>query len=157
MSQAQSQTDVQRKNDLLADLQRVRSQVEDGLMMGDSMFGRFAHAEVAHEVKNRTEELQKKKNELEQELKEKEAIIQRANRDFSDVKDALPETLERQRVQFVEDYTLLFLTLSYVFMVISAVIFYVTVSEQKIAALAKGLGYSVVATLMAGLLLYFIA
>lgn len=153
----QEQTTIQRKNDLLSDIQRVRSQIEDNLVMGDSMFGRFAHVEVAREVKLRTEELQKKKEALEQDIKEKEALVQRANRDFSDVKDALPETLEHQRIKFVEDYTLLFLSLAYVFMVVSAIIFYVALSEQKAKALAKAVGYAVLCTFMAGMLLYWIA
>ena len=154
---AQSQTDIQRKNDTISDIQRVRSQVDDGLMMGDAMFGRFAHADVAREVTSRTEELQKKKEKLEQDLKEKEAIIQKANRDFSDVKDALPETQEHQRIKFVEDYTLLFLTLSYVFMCISLIVFYVSVSEQKTAAAMTALGYFVLVTMMMGMILYLIA
>jgi hypothetical protein len=151
------QTTIQRKSDLLSDIQKIRSQVEDGLMMGDSMFGRFAHVEVAREVKTRTEELQKKKEALEQEIREKEALIQRANRDFSDVKDALPETLERQRIRFVEDYTLLFLSLAYVFMVISAIVFYVVLSEEKTKALGKAVGYAILGTMIAGIVLNMIA
>ena len=155
--QKQEQTDIQRKNDLLSDIQKARSQIEDGLTMGDAMFGRFAHVEVAREVTNRTEELQKKKDGLEQELREKEAMIQRTNRDFSDVKDALPETLEQQRVKFIEDYTIMFLVLSYVFMILSGIIFYVTISEQKTMAFAKALGYALFATMLSGILLYLIA
>ena len=155
--QKQEQTDIQRKNDLLSDIQKARSQLEDGLTMGDAMFGRFAHVEVAREVTNRTEELQKKKDGLEQELREKEAMIQRTNRDFSDVKDALPETLEQQRVKFIEDYTIMFLVLSYVFMILSGIIFYVTISEQKTMAFAKALGYALFATMLSGILLYLIA
>jgi hypothetical protein len=155
--QKQEQTDIQRKNNLLSDIQRARSQIEDGLTMGDAMFGRFAHVEVAREVTNRTEELQKKKDGLEQELREKEAMIQRTNRDFSDVKDALPETLEQQRIKFIEDYTIMFLVLSYVFMILSGIIFYVTLSEQKTMAFAKALGYALVATMLSGTLLYLIA
>lgn len=141
----------------MSDIQKVRSQIDDGLAMGESMFGRFAHVEVAREVTQRTEELQQQKDMLEQGLKEKEALIQRANRDFSDVKDSLPETIEQQRIRFVEDYTLLFLSLSYVFMVLSALIYYVILSEQKAIALLKGLGYAFGGTVMAGLLLYIIA
>lgn len=151
------QTTLQRKSDLLADIQTIRSQVEDGLLMGDSMFGRFAHADVAREVKSRTEELQRKKDRLEQDIREKESLIQRSNRDFSDVKDALPETLERQRIQFVEDYTLLFLSLAYVFMVLSAILFYVAISEEKMKALGKAVGYAILGTFLAGILLYRIA
>ena len=155
--QQQAQTDLQRKNDLQADLQRLRSQVEDSLSTGDAMFGRFAHVEVAREVKDRMEDLQKKKESLEQDLKEKEALIQRANRDFTDVKDTLPETLDKKRVQFVEDYTLAFLSLSYVFMTLAAIVWYVSLAEQKMPAFLKAIGYSVLTTILSGLILYFIA
>ena len=155
--QQQAQTDIQRKNDLLADLQRLRSQVDDGLSMGDAMFGRFAHVEVAREVNDRMEDLQKKKASLEQDLKEKEALIQRANQDFSDVKDTLPETLDKKRVQFVEDYTIAFLSLSYLFMMLSAIVWYVSLAEQKMAAVFKAIGYSALTTIVAGIILYLIA
>lgn len=151
------QTTIQRKNDLMSDIQKVRSQIEDSMMMGDSMFGRFAHVDVAREVTNRMKDLEQKKKSLEQDLKEKEALIQRANRDFSDVKDALPETIEQKRIRFIEDYTLLFVSLSYLFMVLTAILYYVMISEQKTMALVKGIGYTLVSTLFAGLILYFIA
>lgn len=154
---SKEQTTIQRKNDLMSDIQKVRSQVEDGLTMGDSMFGQFAHADVAREVTIRTNELKNKKKELEKEIKDKEALIQRSNRDFSDVKDALPETLEKQRVQFIEDYTLMFLSLSYVFMVLSAIIYYVILSQEKWSAFFKAFGYAIVATTGALLMLYHIA
>ena len=141
----------------MSDIQKVRSQIEDSMMMGDSMFGRFAHVDVAREVTNRMKDLEQKKKSLEQDLKEKEALIQRANRDFSDVKDALPETIEQKRIRFIEDYTLLFVSLSYLFMVLTAILYYVMISEQKTMALVKGIGYTLVSTLFAGLILYFIA
>lgn len=156
MSQ-QEQTTIQRKNDLQSDIQRVRAQVDDGLLMGDSMFGKFAHADVTNAVTTRTKELEQKKQQLEKEIREKEALIQRSNRDFSDVKDALPETLEKQRVQFIEDYTIMFLSLAYVFMILSALIYYVMLSQEKVPAFFKGLGYSLVTTIVAGILLYIIA
>lgn len=146
-----------RTNELLNDIQALRQQVENGLALGDSMFGRFAHAEVAQEVGQRVTELQEKKEALEQDIKEKEALIQRSDRDFTDVKDTLPETLEQKRIRFVEDYTLLFLSLSYVFMVLSALTDYVLRAEQKSTALAKGLGYTVAGTLLSGMVLYHIA
>ena len=154
---SQDQTTIQRKADLKSDIKHIQSQVDDGLLMGDSMFGKYAHIDVASKVTQHMEELQKKKDVLEKEIAEKEAIVQRANRDFSDVKDTLPETQEKQRIRFVEDYTVMFVVLSYVFMVLSAIIFYVTLSEQKMMALAKALGYALFGTMMSGFLLYFIA
>ena len=155
--QQQEQTTIQRKSDLQSDIQKIHSQVEDGLAMGDSMFGKFAHADVTQQVNTRIKELEEKKAHLEKEIKEKESLIQRSNRDFSDVKDSLPETLEKQRVKFIEDYTIMFLSLTYIFMILSALIYYVMLSQEKMQAFLKGLGYSLITTIAAGILLYLIA
>jgi hypothetical protein len=154
---ASEQTTIQRKAELRSAIQHVRAQVEDGLAMGDSMFGQYAHADVAREVGTRTEELQKKKEALEDEIRQKEAIIERTNRDFTDVKDSLPETEEQQRIRFIEDYTLLFLSLSYVFMVVSAIIYQVALSPTPWSTLGKSVGYSMVGSIFVGILLYAVA
>jgi chromosome segregation ATPase len=157
MSSESAQSTIERKNELMSDITKLRAQVENGLAMGDSMFGQFAHVDVTNEVNQRLSELKTKKETLENQLREKEALVQRSNRDFSDVKDALPETQEHTRIQFVEDYTMMFLLLSYVFMVVSAIIFYVTLSEQKMKAFFYSLLLSVFLTVLCGLLLYFVA
>jgi hypothetical protein len=157
MASASAQSTIERKADLISDIGKLRAQVEDGLAMGDSMFGQFAHVDVTNEVNRRLSDLKKKKGGLEQKLREKEAIVQRSNRDFSDVKDSLPETQERKRVQFVEDYTMMFLLLSYVFMILSFIIFYVTLSEQKMKAFFYSLGISMVFTFFGSFLIYLIA
>lgn len=156
-AQAQAQTTIQRKNELIADIRQLRGQVEDGLAMGDSMFGQFAHADVTSQVNERLSELKKTKEQLENHIREKEALIQRSNRDFSDVKDTLPETQEQKRIHFIEDYTMMFLLVAYVFMVVSAIIFYVTISEQKMKAFFSAFGLSLLLTAFCGMALYFIA
>jgi len=157
MSSPSEQTTVQRKTELRSDIQTIYNQIEDGLTMGDSMFGQYAHVDVAREVSSRTKELQKKKEELEEDIRQKEAIIQRTDRDFTDVKDTLPETLEEERNRFIEDYTLLFLSLAYVFMVVSAIVYFVALSPTPWPTLGKSLGYSLLGTFLAGVLLYVIA
>jgi hypothetical protein len=92
MSSESAQSTIERKNELMTDITKLRAQVEDGLAMGDSMFGQFAHVDVTNEVNKRLSELKIKKETLENKIREKEALIQRSNRDFSDVKDTLPET-----------------------------------------------------------------
>jgi hypothetical protein len=157
MSSPSEQTTVQRKSELRSDIQAIYNQIEDGLAMGDSMFGQYAHVDVAREVSSRTKELQKKKEELEEDIRQKEAIIQRTDRDFTDVKDTLPETLEEERIRFIEDYTLLFLSLAYVFMVVSAIVYFVALSPTPWRTLGRSLGYSLLGTFLAGVLLYVIA
>jgi len=157
MASTNAQTTAQRKSDLISDISNLRIQIEDGIQMGSSMFGQYAHADVTNEVDKRLTDLKKKKEELENNIRDKEAIIQRSNRDFSDVKDALPEKQEQTRVKFVEDYTIMFLLLSFVFMVVSAIIFNVTISQEKMKALFSSLGLSILFTGFCGILLYFVA
>jgi hypothetical protein len=152
-----TQTEVQRKEGLLSDIASARAKIEDSIHMGNSMFGRFAHADVAREVTIRKEDLQKKKEALEEDIRQKESIIQRTNRDFTDVKDTLPETEEQKRIRFIEDYTLMFLTLSYVFMVLSAIVYTVVLSSTPWPTFFNALGVSALGTALAGILLYIIA
>jgi len=156
MSTSAPQTSTQRRDELISDIETIRSQIENALHMGDAMFGQYAHVEVAKEVTARKEELKKKKETLEEEIRQKEAIIQRTNRDFTDVKDAIPES-EEPHVRFIEDYTLLFLSLAYVFMVLSAVVYHVALSPTPWQTLGRSLGYSVLGTVFAGILLYVVA
>jgi len=145
------------KEDLLrADIRMLRAQLDDSLAMGDSMYGSYAHADVAKEIDRRLQTMLQQKKELEEELKRKDGIVQRMNQDFTDVRDALPETIEHQKVRFIEDYTMMILWLSYAFMVLAAIALYVTVSEEKLPALGKGLGVSGGITLLVGILSYYL-
>ena len=53
-------------------------------------------------------------------INKKEAIIERSNRDFTDIKDTLPETQPKKVLHFIEDYTLAFVTIAYLFMIVAA-------------------------------------
>lgn len=150
-------TTTLRQAELVSDIGKIRNEIDDSLAMGDSMFGTYAHAAVADQVSGRLEELKKKKEEMEEEIRQKEATIDRSNRDFTDVKDALPETEEQKRVSFIEDYTLMFVSLSYVFMVVSAIVYVVALSDTPSATLLKSLGIALVGTIVAGYVLYMIA
>lgn len=156
-STLREQTTIQRKEELRSDILTIRGQIEDGIVMGNSMFGQYAHADVASEVSDRLNQLKKQKEELGKDIRQKEALIERSNRDFSDVKETLPPTQERQRVRFMEDYTVMFLSISYVFMVISAIVYTVSLSPTPWPTLFKSLGYSAGGTVFVGLLFYMIA
>lgn len=153
---AQEQTTIQRKSELRSDIQTLRGQLEDGLAMGNSMFGQYAHTQIAEEVTDRLTQLKAQKEGLEKDIRQKEALIERSNRDFSDVKETLPETYEQKRIRFVEDYTVMFLLLSYVFMVLSAIVYMVALSPTPWPTLFKSLAYATGGTVIAGLLLYAI-
>lgn len=153
----QEQTTLQRKQDLEGEIRNLNAQIDDTLHMGDSMFGQYAHVQVAKEATDRLSELKTKKKELEEDIREKQALLRRSDRDFSDVKETLPETQERQRIRFMEDYTVMFLLLSYVFMVLSAIVYMTILSPTPWPTFFRSIGYSVAGTVLVATFFYVIA
>lgn len=103
-----------------------------------------------------TTQLKTRKKDLIRDLKKKETIINRSNRDFSDVKDATPENLPKKTLHVVEDYTMAILVMSYLFMVIAAVYLYTITSTEPMSAMLRGIGYAIVTSLFAWMGLYYI-
>ena len=97
-----------------------------------------------------------KKNQLREEIKQQEALINRSNRDFTDVRDELPETMPKKSLHFIEDYTLVIMCIAYLFMIVVGLHTYVIQSaENWLTALGMGLFYSFLLTLISGMLLYY--
>ena len=105
--------------------------------VGDSMFGQFGYQDIAKQVKERHIELKTKKETLLKEVDKNESIIERSNRDFSDVKDTIKEPQSKKVLRFVEDYTMAFVVIAYLFMIISIIYVYTASSELKLVAFGK--------------------
>jgi hypothetical protein len=101
---------------LESDIASLRANVFDSLTVGDSMFGNYGHSDVSKQVQDRNKDLKAKKEELMNDINKKEAIIERSNRDFTDIKKTLPEVEPKTILHFIEDYTLAILSVSYLFM-----------------------------------------
>jgi len=139
------------------DLESLRSTIHNSLTVGDKIFGQMGHADLTQDVTERNNDLQSKKDTLLHDIDKKEAIINRSNRDFSDVNDTLPETQSNKKLNFIEDYTLAILSMAYVFMLVTAVYFYVSTTTATIAiALLQSIMVSVFVTLIAFMLLYYL-
>ena len=139
------------------DIARLQATITDLITIGNSMYDPTSGS-VTADVMARNRELSEKKTKIENEIKEQEAIINRSNRDFTDVRDELPETLPNKSLHFIEDYTLVILCISYFFMIVVALHIYVMHStEQWTSSLPWGLFYSFLLTLISGMLLYYIA
>jgi hypothetical protein len=79
------------------------------------------------------------------------------NRDFTDVRDQLPETIPDKKLHFIEDYTLVILGISYLFMILIALHTYVLKSEEAwTMSLLRGLMYSIPISLIVGMIIYYI-
>ena len=139
------------------DIGSFKQSITDSLTVGNAMYGPYGHSDVTSEVSERTKELTKKKDELRETIKEQEAIIHRSERDFIDVRDTLPETIPTTRFHFLEDYTLVFLLITYFFMIAIALHTYVFYSSEPwMNALIRGSFYSIILTLLSGMILYYI-
>jgi len=136
------------------DIGSLRSTVANSLVVGDTMFGKMGHIDLTKDVKSRNSELHTKKETLLHEIDKKEAIINRSNRDFSDVSDTI-ETQPKKKLNFIEDYTLAILSMAYVFMIVTAIYFYVSTTTNTIGvALLQSILGSALITLIACMLLY---
>lgn len=139
-----SDTELKRKKTFATDAIKIKndidflkSGIQDTLHTGDAMFGSFGPADITKDVKQRNNELEKKKEDLKTDISKTEAIIEQNNRDFSDVKLSLPEQDTPKTLYFIEDYTLAFLSISYFFMVVICIYLY-TIGSKEITAVAFG-------------------
>ena len=139
------------------DISRLQATITNLLTIGDNMYSPTSGS-VTKDVRLRNNELSEKKAKIENEIKEQEAIINRSNRDFTDVRNELPEKIPNKSLHFIEDYTLVILCISYFFMIVVALHIYVMYStEQWTKSLPLGLFYSFLLTLISGMILYYIA
>ena len=133
------------------DISNLNSAITNELIIGDSMFnGINGYNTIKSDVQQRNTELNEKKEKLIDEIHKKEKIINSTNRDFTDIKDKT----DISKILFLEDYTMFFLALSYLFMICIFMYVYIYMSEVPLYAFVKALGYSVVFTIAGGMLLY---
>lgn len=142
---------------LQKDIESSTGTVQDSLVMGDTMFGQYGYQDIAKQVKDRNTELKSKKEILVRQVDKNEAIIERSNRDFSDVKDTVPEPQVKQTLRFIEDYTLAFLSLAYLFMIVAIIYLYVLTSEQKLPAFGKIFAASIFLSMFLFMALHYLS
>lgn len=142
---------------LKQDIDMIRAQITDSLTMGDSIFGTAGVADITNQVRARNNELKEKKENIRSDIDKKEAIIERSNRDFSDVKDTIPEPQPKRVLRFIEDYTLAFLVLAYLFMIIAIIYVYTITSDFKGIAFMKGVIGSVFLSIFLFIILQYLS
>jgi hypothetical protein len=140
---------------LQQDIEMLRATVGDSLTMGDAIYGQFGVDDITKQVKARNDELKAKKEKLSDNINKNEAIIERSNRDFTDIKDTLPETQPKKVLHFIEDYTLAFVTIAYLFMIVAAIYVYTLTSEFKGIAILQGIVSSAFLTCFMYIALYY--
>jgi len=140
------------------DVISLRAQIMDSLLLGEQLSTATESITSTPKIKADKEKLTSKKEKLEADIKKKENIINRSNRDFSDVKDTLPETPQKQILHFIEDYTLAFLSMSYLFMIL-AIIYVYSVKPFEggftLSAFIQSIFGSIVLTIIMYIVLYY--
>jgi hypothetical protein len=122
---------------LQQDIISLSGSVMDSLSMGDTMFGQYGYNDIAKQVKGRNEELKKKKETLFKEVERGESIIEKTNRDFEDEYKTVPKPQPKKILNFIEDYTVAILVISYLFMIIAAIYIFTAISDNKLVTFGK--------------------
>jgi uncharacterized protein (UPF0335 family) len=149
--------DVSPTDQLKDDIKQILGEVNDALMVGDSTFTVQGNEKgIVKDVKERIDVLETEKKELEKEIDRQHQLIQTSNRDFSDVKDTIPETQPERFLYFIEDYTLSILAMAYLIMVVAAASFHTYLSLDTWAALLESLVGLSVLTIFLFMLLYYL-
>ena len=142
---------------LESDIDSLRSNVQDSLSLGDTMFGQYGHSDISKQLKSRNDDLQMQVDSLAKEIDKNQAIIDRSNRDFVDVKRTLPEKQPKKLLHFIEDYTMALLAMTYLFMVLIGIYYYSMISGVFNAAnIFQAIGYSGLLSLLVSAILYYI-
>jgi len=149
--------DVSPAEKLKDDIKQILGKANDALMVGDSAFLLKDNEKgIVKDVKERIDALETEKKELEKEIDHQHQLIQTSNRDFSDVKDTIPETQPERFLYFIEDYTLSILAMAYLIMVVAASSFHTYLSLDTWAAILESLvGFSIL-TIFLFMLLYYL-
>ena len=143
------------------DIEMLRALIGDSFYMGDAIYGSYGISDITKQVKDRNIDLKRKKEILKEDIYKKEAIVERSDRDFSDVKNTLPETQTKTALHFLEDYTMAFLVMAYLFMMIALNYLYATETKNtenqtfNFSALLQGLFGSVIITIFLSIILYY--
>ena len=134
--------------------------------MGDSIYGTHGVHEITNQVQARNKELKRKKDILKDRITKSDAIIERSNRDFSDVKETVPEPEPKKLLHFIEDYTVAFLGMAYLFMLVALNYLYVRTQSTQLTeatqsinyvAILRGIFGSGIITVIAGIIFYYVA
>ena len=139
-----------------ADIQGLKASIQDALLMGDQIVGTNSNTQVVRQAQLRNKELKETKTALEVDIRQKEAIVNRTNRDFADVKDSLPQTQSNQILHVVEDYTVAILVVAYLFAILGFITSYVIQAAEFWSGLGQALLTSTIFTMLSTLILYYV-
>ena len=141
---------------LKGDINMLSAEALNVLTMGNTMFGQDGPSSAVANIRTQNKALEKEKEDLRKGIDKKEAIIERSNRDFSDVRQSLPETQPKKTLHFFEDYTMFFLCISYLFMIVLIIYLYTIQSEGYVIGFVKSTAFCTVISMIIFSILYYL-
>jgi len=135
------------------DITTLRSQITDALTLGDNMVRQSGGKQIASYVQEQLDDLESKKKKIYDDILEKERLVHASNRDFSDT-NPIKETKTVLRV--IEDHTVAILLLSYLFMLVMAMYWYVIRSPFIVKGLLEAVVGAFFVSLFAFMVLYYV-
>jgi hypothetical protein len=136
----------QLKNDII----NLQTLIRNALTSGQSIFDNASDTTIISQLKTRKSDLNTTFDKLKKETQDKQSTIDKLNRDFLDSNKNVNES----KVLFLEDYTMFFVLISYLFMIFIFIFVYTYTSNNKLYTFATTIGASVTFTVAGGLLLY---
>jgi hypothetical protein len=157
MNMSESFQDVSPTEQMKDDIKQILGKANDALIIGDNVFTVQENEKgIIKDLKSRIDTLEAEKKELEQEIDRQHQLIQTSNRDFSDVKDTIPETQPERFLYFIQDYTIAILAIAYLIMLFAGISFRTFLSSDKAKTFLESLVGSVILTIFAFMLLYYL-
>lgn len=139
------------------DMEQEATIFNDLLLSGDNMFGTTTHDSKMADIQKRNDELKDMRANLQAEIDKNESAAERADRDFVDSREALPDTLPKKTLHVIEDYTLATALITYIFMAIAFLYVYVVASGYTVKSIITGLvAEFVITVVLFGILYKFI-
>jgi Fe2+ transport system protein B len=121
------------------DMEQEATVFNDLILSGDNIFGTTTHDSNMAEIQKRNQELKDMKENLQMEIDKNESTAERADRDFVDSREALPDSLPNKTLHVIEDYTLATALFTYIFMALAFLYVYVVASGYTVKSILIGL------------------
>jgi len=137
-----------------AEIENLKSLYRDATTTAESVFGSGSKQTYIDDINKRNKELKERKTKLTETINRSKAAIERADRDFVDSKEQLPETMPTRTAHVIDDYTILVLFIAYLFFALTVLYWYVQESGFSLKALLTGLGVGIVVSGILAMLLW---
>ena len=135
------------------DITTLRSQITNALILGDSIVNQSGGTKISSYVQKQIDDLTSKKEEIYDDILEKERLVHASNRDFS---DATPVNEPKTVLRMIEDYTVAILFLSYLFMLLMAMYWYVLQSSSVMKGIAEAIIGGFFFSIFSFMVLYYV-